>query len=461
MKVAGLEITRSKQPEQGSHGSASSYGKGFNELVAWGNGDPNPTLASMARFAVYDEMRRSSAAVRSALWMFKLPVRSAAWDFEPVSEDPIDQIVADACRWQFGLGDEEGQLDRSWEEQLQQALLMLDWGCQFEEDVWSPDAATFTDADGDQHLFWTLARCDQRAPHTIRRIHKDDATGHIAWLEQALLGTDPIPGYKLSPYVLEREGDDWFGTSVLRPMWGPWMLQKQLMAAVGIGWDSFGKKTPLIRHPEGQERKAESMGRDYRTNQRGYFTVAGAKPLPGTAGWDIELVGPDNPGDPVPLLNWYSQQIAVAGIQQFSSLGGSQHGSRAVGDVLVEPFSMACVAIAKQISSVKHRGAIRRFVDVNFGVNVPAPRLTASKVQMRGIDVLTAAISDLATAGLEFTDPDTQNDIRDQLNLPKLPDDIAVGIQKSIIAGQDLAAEGGLNPADQANIGNQQTAPTP
>lgn len=454
MKVAGLNITRrgSAEPPQGEQGSANSYGKAFHDLIAWGSNDPNPLLAGMGRFPIYDEMRLGNPAIRSALWMFKLPVRSAHWDFEPVSEDPLDQLVADACRWQFGLGEEEGQVDRSWDEQLQQALRMLDWGSQFEEDVWSRDPATWVDSDGDEHTMWKISRCEQRAPQWIQRITKDDETGGIAHMEQVLAGTLPIPGEKLSAYVLEREGDDWLGTSLLRPMWGPWMLQKQLMVAVGIGWDTFGKKTPAIWHPPGKKREAEDMGRGYRENQRGYFTFESVKDMPG--GWSIDLIGPDNPGDPVPLINTYSQMMAAAALQQFSSLGTSKTGSRAVGDVLVEPFTMACVAVAGQIASVMHRGKVRRFVTYNFGSHVPAPRLKVSKIQMRGLDVLTAAIADLAAAGLEFTDRDTQNDMRSQLQLPMLPDDVEVGV-----APAGTGTEGGLSVSDQADLAASQNEP--
>jgi hypothetical protein len=49
---------------------------------------------------------------------------------------PEDALVAECCRWQFGLGDYDGQLDQSWQRTLRQKLLKNRYGCMFEEIVW-------------------------------------------------------------------------------------------------------------------------------------------------------------------------------------------------------------------------------------------------------------------------------------------------------------------------------------
>jgi hypothetical protein len=458
MRVLGMQIGRSKPP-QGASGAAGQtiIGQAITELL-----DPNPIFNGPAKYLIYDEMRHTNPAVRSSLWMIKLPLRSAVVDFEPASKDGLDQLVADACRWQFGVGGEEGQMDRSWDEQLEQKLRLLDWGAQFEEDLWSPDVATWLDKDGDEHAMWRLVATEQRPPASVNwnGIKKDPATRGIAELSQNLPGTSPIPGEKLSAYVLEREGDNWFGTSLLRPMWAPWRMQKGLMTAAGVAWDHFGSKTPAIYHPQGQAAKASAIGRDYRTNQRGFFVFEG--PPPGYSNqppnWEIQMLGPDALADPVPLLRWYSEQIAVAALQQFSSLGTGHTGNRAVGQVLIEPFSQACVALATSVASVMHRGPVRRFVDFNFGTQVPAPRLRFSKIQMRGFDALATAVADLANAGLEFSDLDTQNDIRSSLSLPildALPEN--VGVAPTPPGANN--GEGGLSASDRAALAASRGAP--
>jgi hypothetical protein len=129
----------------GEYGSTATTGS-----ARWSGGGPdvNPALSPAApSSSVYDEMALSDAVVRALLWMLELPIVGAVWDFEPASEDPVDALVAECCRWQFGLGDYDGQLDQSWQRTLRQKLLKNRYGCMFEEIVWG-DPVTYEPADG-------------------------------------------------------------------------------------------------------------------------------------------------------------------------------------------------------------------------------------------------------------------------------------------------------------------------
>lgn len=469
MRLFGLEISRQRElaaqkPPEGTHGKD---GDSWYADVLAGGPDVNPALSGRAKYQVYDEMRKTDASVRSALWLVKLPIRSAHWTIEPAGgehAEPEDLLVADALAWQFGLPDREGRdqggrFDLSFDELLQQALLCLDFGAFFEELVWD-DVAEWRDADGDAHLLRPLARLAPRFPSTVQKIETDPRTGRIRSLEQLLPGTSPIPGEKLSAIVLEREGSNWYGQALLRPMWGPWRLKKALMVAAGMGWDRFAAGTPVVRYPAGgsqnDKRLAEEIGRNYRQHERGYVALEGPRPLAENAGagWDIEILnGSQTLADPVPLLRWYSGQIAAAAIQQFSELGNTSTGNRALGETLVDPFFLAVQAVAKQIALDRMRQVIRRFVDVNFGPEYDVPQLTVSKIQARNVAVLTSAIGSLAAAGLNFTDRETQDDLRDVLELRHLPEDI--GVERTPV----VPREGdGLQPDDGAD-GDSEPSP--
>lgn len=463
MRIFGLEIGRPRElaaqkPPEGTHGKD---GDSWYADVLAGGPDVNPELRGRAKYRVYDEMRKTDASVRSALWLVKLPIRSGLWAVEPAGGEhaaPEDRLIADAVAWQFGLVDsdgrrQEGRFDLTFDELLSQALLCLDFGGMFEELVWD-DLTTWRDTEGDEHLLRPLARLAPRFPSTIQKIETDEKTGRIRSLEQLLPGTRPIPGEKVSAVVLEREGSNWYGNALLRPMWGPWRLKKALMVAAGMGWDRFAAGTPVVRYPQGgsanDKRLAEEIGRNYRQHERGYVALEGAKPLGENAGvgWDIEILnGAGTLADPVPLLRWYSGQIASAAIQQFSELGNTSTGNRALGETLVDPFFLAVQAVAKQVALDRQRQVIRRFVDVNFGPEYDVPALTVSKIQARNVAVLTAAIGSLAAAGLNFTDRETQDDLRDVLELRHLPEN--VGIERTPPA---VPREGdGLQPDDEAN----------
>lgn len=403
-----------------SAGSDGDSPFGFNALWA----DSNPDLMPPLRFITFNQMRNEDSAVRSALWMFKLSIRAANWGLEAASSDPLDIAIRDACAWNFGYLDKLGVLDLSADEQHQQALLCLDFGSMFEEIVWG-DVMAWRDADGDEHLLRPIARLAPRFPGTFRYpdgIKVNKRTGFIESITQVLPNTRPIPGQNLSYYALEREGTDWLGRSLLRSMYGPWKLKRAVMISSGMGWDRYAFGTPVVRYPDGggpgKKREAQDIGRNWRTHERGWVVLEGKK----DQGWDVEIVGGSQTiGDASPMVRLYNDEIAMAALQQFTQLGRTGSGSRAVGDVQVEPFYLACQAIADSISMQKMRLQFRHFVDENFGPAFDVPRLNVSKIQAKNIVTLTTAISSLADAGFHFTDPDTQDDVRDMLDLRKLP----------------------------------------
>lgn len=440
MKLLGLEIRPSREDAAVSAvdeldlRKAAKPGEYGTDADAWiadylgGGPDVNPLLTGVKKYEVYDEMRKTDPAIKSLLWLPKLSIRGAKWSLDPADEDPVSLLVRDFVAHNLGLEDQFGELDLTWDEQLQQALLFLDWGVMFEELIWD-EIVTWRDADGDEHLVRPLARLAPRAPATVQRVTRD-RRGRIEMLEQILPGSQPIPGEKLTYFVTEREGRRWEGTSMMRPCWGAWSLKKQLMIAAGIGWDRFASGLPVLWHPDNPkaEALAKKIARGIRQHERGYATfpkVTGGKD---DQEWLLEILnGSDTLADPTPLLHLFDEQIAKAGLQQFSVLGQTGTGSRAVGDVLVDPFYKAVEGFAFYVARQRARDVVRRIVRVNFGEEIAekaSPQLTVSKIQMRNVVVIAQAIGDLANAGLTFTDREAVDDVRELLGMPRLPNDL-------------------------------------
>jgi hypothetical protein len=396
----------------------------------------NTALQGRLKFKVYQEMRRSDTAVRSLLYLVKLPIRAAQWDVLPVSEDKLDKTVAEALGWQFGIGhgdDDPGRLDMSWEEQLAQSLLMLDFGAMFEEMIWG-DTEEWADSTGETHRIRPLLRLAPRYPSTVadmpEGIKTDEKTGLISELTQDLPDAKPIPGEKLSWYVYEREPPGWFGTSLLRSVYGPWKLKKGLMVAAAIGWDRYAAGVPLVRYPrnqQGAEEKANQIGRNYRTHERAYVSMEGPPPTPNTDGWDLEIKsGTGAMADPIPLLNFYNQEIATAGLQMFSELGTTGTGARAVGEVLADPYYLATQAVAKYIAEQKTKRLFETFVAVNFPKGTKVPKLVVSKIRARNVQLLLDGVTKLADAGVPILQRiEVVNDLLEELGLPPIPEDEA------------------------------------
>jgi hypothetical protein len=430
VKIGSLEIGRRRQlaavkpPPAGELGVDSDH---WLNRWAGGGPDPNVILSGSAKFAVYDEMALSDASCKTLLQMIKLPLMGAIWDAEPASEDRVDVTIANAIRWQFGLGDEDGQLDQTWRSTLEQKLLKLRYGCMFEEIVWG-DVVTWADPDtGETRLLRPIKRLAPRLPRTV--IDVEYAAGKLVKITQNLALAKPIPAEKLAYYVIDAQPGRWDGTSMLRAAWGPWEMKKQLMISAGIAWDRWAAGFPEIRYPlsggAAEQAVADEMGRSIRNHERGYVSFQGPPPSDlNPDGWGIDIKGgPGNLPDPVPLLKQYGYEILSGGLMAFMALGNTHSGSRAVGQVQDEPYYMAVEAFATDLGLEIQRQAWRKFVDVNFGTEYATPACKASKIQSEDVAQLATTLSNLKLAGFDFSDRELQDDVRERMHLPDLPED--------------------------------------
>lgn len=453
VKVLGMEVRRFADGEAHTRSLAALPGRGVDldspEATSHGSDLPwpvsitglrpteNPELQGRMKYAIYDDMRWSDPAVKSTLWIYKLPTRSARYSLDPASSDPVDRLVADAVAWQFGLAGLDGQLDLSWSGLIGQSLLCLDFGAHGHEIV-EGDPTVWVDVDGDPHDVVPISRLAPRFASSIRYpdgIRTDPVTGRISLVIQDVPGATPIPGDQLLWHVLDREGTDWLGQSLLRVMYGPWRLKRALMIAAGIGWDRYAIGIPAVWYPRGggaeKKAEAESIARNFRLHERAWMVFEGEKGAPD--GWDIDIIGGNQMqtmGDPSNLIRLYDEQIFTGAMQHFMVLGRTSGGNRALGEALGEPFYLSAQAIAEDRVDEIRSVAIRRFVDRNFGRDVDLPKISVSGIQTHDIGVLATAIYDFAQAGLSFTDRDTQNDLRQEMHLRQLPEDLLAPIDE-------------------------------
>jgi hypothetical protein len=423
VKIGPLDISRRRAfaavaaPQKGELGQDSDH---YLNRWAGGGPDPNVILTGRQKFEIYDEMALSDVHCRALLQMVRLPITGAIWDFEP-ADGPEGDLVAETCAWQFGLRDYDGQLDRSWKQVITRKHMKHRYGAWFEELVWG-DPVTFNG-----RLVRPLVRLAPRSPRTIGRV--DFEHGKVVEVEQIVAGAKPIPGSKVVWNVLDDEPGRWDGVSLLRAAWGPWELKKQVMISAGIAWDRWASGFPEIHYPlsggAAELEQADEIGRSIRNHERGYVSFQGppsSEHYP--EGWSIDIKGgPSNLPDPVPLLKEYGLQILWAGLMQWMGIATSSHtGARATAQVQDEPYYMLVEAHAADLALEIQRQEVRRFVDVNFGEEIATPTLTVSKIQSEDVAQLAQTLSELHLAGFDFSDAETQNDVRERMHLPDLPD---------------------------------------
>lgn len=411
-------------------GEAGASSDSWYTDIIGGGPDVNPELSGSQKFPVFDEMALTDPTIKSLLAFWSLTVRSATWGLEPVEAMGLPLFVRDYCAWNVGLEGRLGEMDLSWGSQLGLTVTTgLKHGPSIEELVWD-DVRTWHDADGDPHLIRPLARLAPRPARTIARVKRRN--GRLEEITQTTPGTRPMPRDKVSYIVFDPdETGRWEGSSMIRPAWAPWRLKKALQISAGIGWDRFASGLPVVFHPDNPdaERRAKRIGEMLRQHERAnvHFPSTG----PSTQGgrpdseWGLELLnGAATLADPVSLLRWLNEQETAAGLALWSALGTTQSGSRAVGEVQIDPFFLGVQAIAHTVARERERQVFRRIVAVNFGEELAdkiTPRLVVSRIQRGNIDVITRALAFLSPLGFHLTAGD-EEDLREMLGLGKLGD---------------------------------------
>ena len=129
--------------------------------------------------------------------------------------------------------------------------------------------------------------------------------------------------------------------------------------------------------------------------------------------------------DVIPTIQYHDRQIQLSVLAQFLALGASDaSGSRAVSTDHSKLFLLSEEAVAKNIQSAIQAQLIKQLCDLNFA-NLPNgyPKLVFSKIGDDEDVVATAtAIKELMLAGAITAEPETEENLRERLRLPGLPE---------------------------------------
>lgn len=379
-------------------GYAHETGGGFWEDLT---NEATPELAWPKSIEVFDRMRRQDAQVSSVLRAVTSPIMRTGWAIDGRGcADEVTEFIAST----LGLpilgaesdGDNSANLrgrDRfSWSAHTRLALTMLPFGHAYFEQVYRFDAQG-------------RARLRKLAFRPQRSIGKVNVAsdGGLVSIEQNAPGTlagwtaKPIPVRRLVAYVLDREGGNWLGVSLLRPAYKNWLLKDQALRRWFTSIDRNGVGVPIYTAAE-KETNLDA-GKKLATQVRGGSNAGGAIPNGAT----LEIKGVDGMTvDINTFVRYQDEQIARAVLAHFLNLG-SQTGSWALGSTFADFFTLSLQAIAEDYRDVSTAHIVEDLVDINFGREEPAPRLHFDEIGSRGgVDDELALLR--KAAGLEDDD---------------------------------------------------------
>lgn len=455
MKILGLEIKRAataaepspvsvpkaNQQTQPSRPLRSSFPRaelgdsGTRMMHGIITEEYNPQLQGIQGVRVFDEMRKSDGTVRAAVLVTTLPVRRAKWFVNPVDQETSSKEIASFV--EHALFDWLD--DMTWDDVIRQALLMVAFGVMVFEKVYG-----IKEFDGKSYV--TIKKLAPRMPRSIQQWELPDHTFGIQQIRQDGVIAN-IPGSKLLVFVNEREGDNYWGTSMLRAAYKHWYYKNNFYKIDAVAFERQGLGVPKIKMPDGytesDERKATQAMQNLRANENAYLLLP--------PGYEAEFMnmGSQTTRDPSNSIDHHNREILKSVLAQFLELGSSKSGgSRALSEDHSDLFLKAEEAIANTIIAEINKNLIPELVDLNFNDIAVYPTLDYSGITKIDVQALGSAYSQLVTAGAITPTDEDQQYIRIAMGLPPRTQDDMDG------AEDDTAEEKSVDNPSQDNQDN-------
>ncbi|MFK0005481.1 hypothetical protein ACIQTZ_00360 [Paenarthrobacter sp. NPDC090520] len=385
----------------------------------WTNLDAEetPELLWPHNIEVYDRMRRQDAQITSVLRAMTLPIRRTKWRIDGSGCRPeVAQRVADDLGLPL-VGAESIPVVRtrdrfSWPEHLRLALLMLPFGHSVFEQQYRIDEAGMA----------RLRKLAWRPPKTISRIDVAPDGGLVSIQQH---NGKPMGIERLVVYVNDREGGNWLGQSILRPAYKNWLLKDRALRVQAQTLDRNGMGIPVYKASKihdsvtgedrvSRENKELDAGLKLAKGLRSGDNSGGA--IPNEAELELKGVTGTLPDADTPI-RYYDEQIARAVLAHFLNLG-TETGSWALGSTFADFFTLSLQTLAMQIADTTTQHVIEDIVDVNWGVNEPAPRLVFEEIGSRHAPT-AEAIKMLIDCGAIKADQKLDDFLRNTYGMPE------------------------------------------
>lgn len=372
------------------------------------NEDYNSKLSGSNAIDTFDKMRKSDGTIRATIQAIQLPIRRANWYVKPANEeDEKAQEVADfVSRNLFDM------MSITWDDFLRQALLSLPFGVMVFEKVFD-----FQQVDGKDRIVWK-----KFAPRLPKSIHKwETRTGETGIQQMAPDGRYiDIPIEKLLVFVNEKEGDNWWGISILRAAYKHWYFKNNYYKIDAIATERHGAGVPFAQYPDqvdDAELKAlEKSLRRLRANEESFITYpegyeVGFMKMEGKSVKEVDK-----------MVAHHNREIVKSSLAQFLELGATEVGSRALSEDQTDLFLKSIEAVANNIADGVNKYAVKQLVDLNFNVD-EYPKLDFTDIEKADVKSIAEAYGQLTQSGAIASQESDEQFFREMLSLPEKEED--------------------------------------
>jgi hypothetical protein len=416
---------------------------------SWRSDEYNVDLASPQQaVATYEQMRRSDAKVRSSINHLLYAIMSAQWRVDAQQDDPQGEEIAAFVRSVLMPGETYGYPGySSWIDTLRNILTAPVFGFSVLEKIWG-----WRPSDGKQVIAafelrkassisnWTL---ETNGPSRLKSVTQ------YAQNRNGNFGEVTIPAKSLIVYPFNREGDNFWGESILRPAHFHWRRKRDLLKFDAIQKERIGgifwvtSKENTSPTPE-QIAAAKTVVANFRIhqNQGLYFPNV----------FDFHAVFPTGQSaDFIGSVRYDDEQIEQSMFSQFQSMGTGEKGALSVGEIQLDMMLLAYQGVAKAVEDVfSGDQCIVQLVDTNFGPRELYPRLVCENFLQMKPDRLASVVKPLLDAGVIRIDQPLRVYFREKYSLPP-EDEVTLEPSPSERAAASAAAQVNQPGGDPGN----------
>lgn len=378
--------------------------------TAWTRNERVPELQDRRGLRTYYDMKRADGTVRGALRLLKTPILAARWFVEPASDSTLDKNIADFV--QKNLFEE---LNVPWSRVVEDALQMCEYGFFPFELVFKEETNKIK-----------LQKLAPRHPMDIQEWLWDGNGGPNGIImepmspqanDMGMYRTENvsifIPISKLVIFVLEQEGGDLRGISILRSAYKHYYYKDTLYKIDAIQKERHGIGVPIIKLPPGfrdqDKRLADDLGRNLRTNERAHITVP--------SNWEIMFAKLEGqPVDCLKTIEHHDMKIKSNILAPFMDEPNVRPDS-------LDVYFKSTRYVANTICDTFNHFVIPKLVDFNFARG-GYPKLRVRRIgEWEDIRTMSFAFRNFVGAGAIRPDDELETFLRSELDLPPADED--------------------------------------
>jgi hypothetical protein len=365
----------------------------------------------------YDQMRRSDAQITMLRNSIRNPILSANWFIESVDnteeeiqkKDFINHVLFD------DMGYPDGTKNKTWVEFLEEALSYLDFGFCIHEIV---HKVVKNDPIWGNYI--GIKDLGYRSQKTIYQWNLFDNGGIDNVWQQADgdLNSDAfMSGKNLIVLSNNKEGDNYEGISLLRPIYGNYFRKNIYYRLQSTGIERGITGTPIGTMPQdklndkAQIDKFIQIMQKYTQNQSNYIL----KPH----GFDLDVFSLNyDPSKLDSVIENENKNMAKAYLANFMELGLSGSGSYALGSDLSDIFLNGIQLYANKICDQINRQVIKPLVIAKYGVAKKYPYLKVTGINDKAGKEKAEIVTMLVNAGIISPSDQLEDTLNRDFDLP-------------------------------------------